>query len=300
MGSVRSINRDWVAGRAVVDRAIVHVPDLRAAEAEFPEGAAYARQYGHRTTLATPLLREGVAIGAILLRRMDVRPLTEKQITLLKMFADQAVIAFENARLFNEVQGRTRELSEALEQQSATADILGVISNSLTDTQPVFDAIVQGGLNFFPGSAISVALRDGDMVRAAAVAEPDPARAEAWRRTFPNPLTREYMHGTAILDGRVVDIPDVRDAPADLAVGARNFLRSGYRAQTIMPMMRGNEAIGALSVVRLSPGPLSDKQFAVLKTFARQAVIAIENTRLLNELREICSSSRPPPPTCSR
>src|SRR5262249_58005171 len=110
VGYTRPINRGWVTGRAVVDRAIVHVPDLQAAEAEFPEGAAYAKQLGHRATLAAPLLREGIAIGAILIRRMDVRPLTEKQTALLKMFADQAVIAFENVRLFDEVQARTRDL----------------------------------------------------------------------------------------------------------------------------------------------------------------------------------------------
>jgi GAF domain-containing protein len=181
---------------------------------------------------------------------------------------------------------RTRDLDEALEQQNATAEILGVISNSLTNAQPVFDAIVQSGLKLFPGATVSIALRDGNMVKAAAIAEPDRARAEAWRRRFPNPLTREYMHGTAILDRQIVDIADVRRVSAKFAAGSRNFLASGYRAITIMPMMRGTEAIGALSVVRLAPGPLSDKQLAVLRTFATQAVIAIENTRLLSELRE--------------
>src|SRR5688572_17226514 len=181
----------------------------------------------------------------------------------------------------------SRELSEALEQQAATAEILNVISNSPTDTQPVFDAIVQSGLKLFPGALVSVALRYGDMINAAAVAAPDPARVEAWRRTISRtPLARNYMHGAALLDRRIVDIPDVADAPAEFVAGGQNFLTSGNRAITIMPMMRGDEAIGLLSVVRLVAGPLSDKQIAVLKTFASQAVIAIENTRLLNDLRQ--------------
>ncbi len=161
-----------------------------------------------------------------------------------------------------------RELSEAFEQQAATAEILNVISNSPTDTQPVFDAIVQSGLKLFPGALVSVALRYGDTINAAAVAAPDSARVEAWRQTISRtPLARNYMHGAALLDRRIVDIPDVADAPAEFIAGGQNFLTSGNRAITIMPMMRGGEAIGLLSVVRLVAGPLSDKQIAVLKNF---------------------------------
>jgi signal transduction histidine kinase len=189
--------------------------------------------------------------------------------------------------LEQKVEVRTLELSESLEQQTATSEILQVISNSLNDTQPVFDAIVQSGLRLFPGALVSVALRYGDTINAAAVAAPDTARVEAWRRTISRtPLARNYMHGAALIDCRTVDIPDVADAPAEFVAGAQNFLSSGNRAITIMPMMRGDEAIGLLSVVRLVAGPLSDKQLAVLRTFANQAVIAIENTRLLKELRE--------------
>ena len=119
-GDTRPINRNWVTGRAVADQTTLHVPDLQEAESDFPEGAAYAKKYGHRTTLATPLLHEGYPIGAILVRHMHVRPFTDKQTALLKCFADQAVIAIENARLFDKVQTRTRELRESLQQQTAT------------------------------------------------------------------------------------------------------------------------------------------------------------------------------------
>jgi GAF domain-containing protein/CheY-like chemotaxis protein len=275
--------RGTLTGRTVLERKIIHIRDVLA-DPEYTSEAP--RIAGFRTMLGVPLLREGIPIGVIILTRRAVRPFTDKQIELVTTFADQAVIAIENVRLFDEVQARTRELSESLEQQTATAEILSVISNSLSDTQPVFDAIVESGLKLFPGATVIVALADGEKVDAAAVAAPEPAGVEAVRRRCPFPLTREYMHSTAILDRRIVDIPDVGNPPAELAVGARNFAATGYRAVTIMPMMRGDGAIGALSVARHTPGLLSDKQRAVLKTFADQAVIAIENTRLLKELRQ--------------
>ncbi len=276
--------RGTLVGRTALSARTVHLPDCLA-DPEY--GWTESQKVGgFRTMLGVPLLREGNPVGVIALTRSAVRPFSAKQIELIETFADQAVIAIENVRLFEAEQQRTAELTESLEQQTATAEILGVISKSLSDTQPVFDAIVQSGVRLFPGAAIFIALAEAGEVRAAAIAEADPARAEAWRQRFPFPLTRAYIHSTAILDHTMLDIPDVENAPDEMAAGKQNFLASGYRAVTIMPMMRGDAAIGALSVVRRELGRLSDKQIAVLKTFAAQAVIAIENARLLNELRQ--------------
>ena len=240
--------RGSVAGRIVLERKPVHVFDLQAEAEDFPEGSAMARRFGHRTIAGVPLLREGVAVGTLQLRRTEVNPFTDKQIALLGIFAAQAVIAIENARLLSELRQRTDDLGNALEQQTATSEVLKVISNSLSDTQPVFETIVRSGVTLFSEAAVSIALVDNDMVRAAAVADRDPARAEAWRRIFPFPLTREYMHSKVILDCKMLDIPDAEHAPADLAVGAKNFLRSGYRAVTVVPLMRGDQAQLARSV----------------------------------------------------
>ena len=204
----------------------------------------------------------------------------------MQNFAAQAVIAIENTRLLNELHQRTDDLSESLQQQTATSEILEVISNSPTNSQPAFDAIVRSGLRLFPNAVIVISLPDGGMVKAAAIDGADRVDLEALRARYPMPLSREYITGTAILDRREMDFADARETPAQLIPGGQNFLASGYRAITVMPMMRGETAIGAISVVRRRPGALSDKQRELLRTFASQAVIAIENTRLFNELRE--------------
>jgi two-component system, NtrC family, sensor kinase len=276
-------------GRVSATKKTVHVSDVRA-EPAYVEGesvfVAAVNLGGFRTLLNVPMLKDGELIGTIAIYRQEVQPFNDKQIELLQNFAAQAVIAVENTRLLSELRERTEDLTESLEQQTATSEILQVISNSPTNTQPVFDTIVQSALKLFADAAISIVLPDGDQVKAVAINEADPARAEAWRAKFPVPLTRQYINSAAILDARIVDIPDVRNPPPDFAAGAKNFLDAGYLAVTTVPMMRGDAAIGALSIMRQPAGALSEKQLALVKTFASQAVIAIENSRLFSELRE--------------
>ena len=166
--SAQKITREWASGRAVLDRRTIHIPDLAAEAGEYPVGAAYARQYGHRTTLVTPLLREGVPLGALMVRRNEVRPFTDKQVKLLETFAAQAVIAIENVRLFQELDQRNRDLTDALEQQTATAEILRVISSSPTDLAPVFDTILDKACALSEAQIGAVLRLEGDEFEAVA------------------------------------------------------------------------------------------------------------------------------------
>jgi transcriptional regulator with GAF, ATPase, and Fis domain len=171
---------DAPLGLVAITKQVAHIADITTIPS-YVEGhpfvVAGVDLAGYRTVLAVPMLKDNELIGAITFCRQEVRPFTDKQIELVMNFAAQAVIAIENTRLLN-------ELRESLQQQTATADVLEVISNSPTDTQPVFESIVQSGLKLFPGALVSVALRYGDTINAAAVAAPDPARVEAWRRTI--------------------------------------------------------------------------------------------------------------------
>src|SRR5205823_5708832 len=180
--------------RAVATKQVVHVPDLQQTERfrkPDPQLAALADLAGARSVLVVPMLKDEQVIGTLSIYREVPLPFSEKQIELVSNFAKQAVIAIENARLLNELRRRTDDLSEALEQQTATAGILSVISNSLSDTQPVFDAIVESGLKLFPGATITVVLADGDKIKIAAVAAPDPLGGAGGRGRFPIPLPDE-------------------------------------------------------------------------------------------------------------
>jgi GAF domain-containing protein/DNA-binding response OmpR family regulator len=279
----RPITRGWVTGRSVVDRRTIHVHDLAAeSEAEFPVGRETQRLFGHRTTLATPLLREGQPLGAILIRRLEVRPFSDKQIKLLETFADQAAIAIENTRLFQELKARNSDLTETLEQQTATSEILRVIGSTRADVQPVFDTIAANALAMCRAT-FSVVLRlDGEVLQLAAMSA-EPRIAEAVRRIFPMPISQNATTTRAVVTRDVVYVRDTREKPEYSLRGWAEDI--GLRSSLSVPMLRDGLPIGSLNVSGMEPHMFSDRQVKLLQTFADQAVIAIENARLLSELQ---------------
>ena len=229
-----------------------------------------------------PLLSEGVPIGVIALCRREVRPFAEKEIELLQTFAAQAVIAIENVRLFQELEARNRELTEALEQQTATSEILRVISSSPTDVQPVFDAILRSAVRLCDGVFGNLYRFDGELVHHVADYNYTPEARESTRRRFPAPLSRGLVGTRAILDRRIVQIPDIElDPEYDSAIAHI----VGFRSVLAVPMFREGSVVGTINIGRVEPGPFSPKQIELLQTFAAQAVIAIENVRLFQELQ---------------
>jgi GAF domain-containing protein len=283
------INRGRVTGRAVFERRTIHVHDLAAEENEFPEGSQDARRDGHRTTLATPLLREGVPIGAILIRRMEVRPFTPKQIELLTTFADQAVIAIENVRLFEAEQARTRELTEALEQQTATSEVLSLINSSRGELQPVFEIMLANATKLCEASYGAMWLNEGCALRNTAFHGEMPSTFTDQWRTAVIPLDQDVPVTRAARSHKPVQVADLREDRAylaghQLAVGSTDI--AGMRTLVVVPMLKENEFVGAFAIYRQEVRPFTDTQIELLTNFAAQAVIAIENARLLNELRE--------------
>jgi GAF domain-containing protein len=275
--------RGSVAGRCLLERRPVHVVDLLAEAAEFPVASAFARDGGFRAMLSVPLLREGEATGVIQLRRLEAEPFTDRQISLLQSFADQAVIAIENVRLFTELGSRNHDLTESLEQQTATADILGVISSSPTDVQPVLDAVAENSARLCGALFASVYLFDGELIDMRAQFNYPALALERSRQFFPTPPHRRLFTGRAILDRAVIHVPDVLSDPE--FVGQDFADEVGFRSVLSVPMLRDGHPIGAITVWRAEVGPFTDRQVALLRTFADQAVIAIENVRLFTELQ---------------
>ena len=285
VSDARPLTRETVTGRSIIERRAIHVHDLldELAHGEYAETRSL--QGGIRTVLCVPLTREASVLGAITIRRVQVDPFTEPQIALLKTFADQAVIAIENVRLFNELQASNRELTTALDKQTATSDILRVISQSQTDVQPVFDAIVASAVRLLRGYTSTLARIAGDQIELAALTSTEPAADAALRARYPQPLDSDEGYGLAIRDRAPLNIAD---ALTDLRLPETQRTSArvrGLRSLVLVPLLRHDKAIGALGVSRREPGGFTDDEIALLQTFADQAVIAIENARLLSELQ---------------
>jgi GAF domain-containing protein len=279
------IDRGTAIGRAMVDGKIAHIPDvLSDVEYTYTEGQKVG---GFRTMLGVPLLREGTPIGAISLQRKIVKPFTTKQIELATTFADQAVIAIENVRLFDEVQARTRELSDALERQTATSDVLGVISNSPGELEPVFHAMLENATRLCDAKfGIMFEFSDGAWRSLSSINVPPQYHEYCREKRVWGPDT---LLGQVARTKTTAHSADVRTDRAYLERDPNRVASvelSGQRTAICVPMLKEHELVGAFGIFRQEVRPFTDKQIELVSSFAKQAVIAIENTRLLNELRE--------------
>ena len=270
--------RNSVTGRVVSEGRTIHIHDVLA-DPDFQWTEAQ-KIGGFRTVLGVPMLREGIPIGVILIWRERVQPFTDKQIELVTTFADQAVIAIENVRLLQELQTRNRDLSEALEQQTATSEILGVIASSPTDLQPVLDVVAESAARLCEAADAHIFKIEGDVLRSAALFGSLPVIQEV-------PIRRGVPAGRAVMECQPIHVHDlaaeVQTEFPEVEAAQKKF---GHRTTLAMPLLREGFPIGAILIRRLEVKPFTDKQIALLKTFADQAVIAIENVRLFKEIQE--------------
>jgi signal transduction histidine kinase len=283
-----------LSARAVRHRDVVHVADVMADPEYGIKDTAVAA--GWRGALAVPMWRDRQIAGVIFVGRAAPGLFGNSQVELLKTFADQAVIAIENVRLFTELQTSNRDLTRALDTQTATSDILRVISRSQTDVHPVFDVIVESAVRLLRGFVAALSRLAGDQLELAAFTSTDPAGDAAVRSAFPQTLASDWPHSRVVRKRGLLNVTDARNDP-QLPEAIRNVaVVRGYQSLVVLPMLRRDEAIGAISVTRREPGGFTDDEIALLQTFADQAVIAIENVRLFKELeaanRELAAASQ--------
>ena len=273
--------RSSVVGRALLEAKPVQIADVLAdPEYTYTE---FQKAAGYRTLLGVPLLRSGQPIGVLFLGRKNVELFTHQQVKLVSTFADQALIAIENVRLFDEVQTRTEDLRESLQQQTATADVLKVISRSTFDLQTVLDTLVESAARVCEADTGIIRRREGDDYPLAATFGLTVQQREHFASYSPKP-DRGSVFGRAILEGRTIHVPDVLADPQYSRPRLQGFV--SVRAGLGVPLIREGNVIGVFTLQRREPQPFSQKQIELVTSFADQAVIAIENTRLLSELRE--------------
>jgi two-component system NtrC family sensor kinase len=285
-------SEDTASGRAIVRRAIVEIPDVEADPSYGAQGRGLAKAVTYRSIAAVPLLHEGNPIGSIAVARANAGSFPKRQIALLQAFADQAVIAIENVRLFDEVQARTRDLAESLQQQTATADVLKVISSSPGDLEPVFETMLANAVRICGAKFGNLFLCEGDRLRAVAFHGAPPAYVEErWRNPMLHPTPATVL-GRAMATRHPVQVADIQSYEPDNVdaapgtTGVKLAQLAGARTVLAVPMVKERELVGAVVIYRQEVLPFNDKQVELVQNFGAQAVIAIENTRLLNELRE--------------
>jgi GAF domain-containing protein len=278
--------RGSVTGRVLLERKPIQIPDVLA-DPEY-SNLEPQRLGGYRTHLGVPLLRDGNPIGVILVSRCTVRPFDSKQIELVTTFADQAVIAIENTRLLNELRQRTTDLTESLEQQTATSEVLRVISSSPGELQPVFESMLANATRICQARFGTLYLREADGLRAVATHNAPTAYIEDRKRDLVRPPPDSAL-GQVLNTHRTAQVADIRTVKS--YIEGNPYLVSavklgGYRTIAAVPMLKDDSLIGVITINRQEVHPFTDKQIELLQNFAAQAVIAIENARLLNELRE--------------
>ena len=277
------LTRDYMHGLAILDRRIVDIPDVEQAPAEFAAGKKNFLASGYRAVTIMPMLRGGNAVGVLSVVRLARRPLTDKQLSVLETFARQAVIAIENTRLLDELHERTDDLSESLQQQTATADVLKVISRSTFDLQAVLDTLVESAARLCEADMAGIARQRDNAYYYAATCDFS-SEIEEYLKSVPHERSRGSVVGRVLLEGKTIQLADVLADPDYTMAEVQE--KAGFRTVLGVPLLREGSPIGVIALLRTEVRPFTEKQIELVNTFADQAVIAIENVRLFDEIQD--------------